>query len=1567
MANQVLFDSTFEKRFQNVASPHTFVSNAGNITGTIGNNTFRLLLVFVGCSVSKAAMGTVAMTATKGGVPTAMTLIGSLDYAVAGRSGYLFGLIAPDVGNCTLSWSFTGSPTQSCYIGAVSLYHADNVTGWRNFGTDIGTSTHPAGIVTSLPGNMGVVGMSADNALDPVTIHAGEGTLAWQDNIINTTTGMGYKLSAGNVVTVGLDLGSSVEWGVLKVDVIAKIIDLYGAAGCRCVGGPAFASDGFDGPASTDLGSSWTPNGASSFQIIADGNGIAQAIDRGGDAAERYSGIAWPRDQRCRIIIDTLASGAVDTGYGCCLRMNADGTKSYYRYVVGANGWELRRFDPTVGPLVVGFASRVFADGDTIDVWALGGNPTRFRMLQNNVEFSPGLQDASSPLQSGSVGVVHSSTTQAGSTVGIKYWEGGGLIAELTTSIRMAAAATCKASTTTPANVAIDSEMPSALMLNGTGATRTLTFTNSAGTLLLVAVDVTTAGDSFDPLLTPLPAITGVTANGVAMTLVPSSTVRYDSAGAPKTELTWWMMENPPVGTFDIVITPSQNAYYDLIYGAISLRSVQLGASVGNVQTSFHATNATTTSVNLAGTLSSSLLLALIAAGASFSSFAQTISASKNVDGHTGGNNAGMTRVVGGGLVSMLGTHGSDIGGASALEVFGLAAGILSTSITLLAAPSGVCTVSASLATVSRFAATPSCVCSASLAGGNYAASATGKASTSATLVVSTVWTDAGFNFRATAGYVADGALEAVVVGHFFPHFYSINGITVTGGWTGSGPTRILDENAALDRRLAGVNGKVNDGQQIAFKVRLPQAGNWRIFFALGEATLLEAYQYLQILDGANVLATYDKPAGTALGNWYAPDNVIYDSTTWPATGAGKFFEGSFADVGDGTALVTIVIGTPVAAADPTLASTLAHLRLLVSPNQGPILDGMTSVTCSTLATIAQPLSALAQCVCSGAGELGANVFVQASGVCSTAVDLTTSITVKTTASGICSVTAPLTTTPLTLAGRAGGSCSIPTQADTLLDSWDVNPAPDLAGYKVKYGTSPGVYSTILDVGLLRPNVLIQSDDLANAAWTKEGARIEPGCPASDGSLTGFELIQLVNTGYHRHFQTATSLPAGTYTASAILKQKVNSTLAMVRLFADAFHSYAAEFDLANGVPTPGSDAPYPGTTAKMTDLGNGFYLCEVNGAILAGPASIYVEINNAAHAGQYAGDATSSILVSSPMLTRNILGSLYVGTLAVPQVGYLIAGLTPGLTYYTVSTAYDNATPPNEAAPTPEGSKFMPWGLKTAVSLAAHPTCACSTSVNLRNSGALFFGATSSCVMSVTAPLTANIQFATSTSGVCSTSATMGAGIAQLMAASATCKAATTAGLTTAITNATSARGFASTISFLGFPGATFAGSATGVCSVVAPISTAITFLSQPAGICATAAALTTAIRMAAATSGVCSTSATLSSVNVILGAPSCKCTVSAALTTAIRMAAVSSAAVSVSSLLTINSTIIVATSGAFCATIGRLQVPFTSTATGTCSTSATLSGFHPTIFDNVQERFAERGIERGIFTGGG
>lgn len=96
----VTFDTKFESGATGQASPFAFVSNAGTVAGTVGANSNRVLIGWVGFR----GVTTSAVAMTWNGV--SMTAIGTKVTAAGGLyEMYLFGLINPDTGAQTLSVS----------------------------------------------------------------------------------------------------------------------------------------------------------------------------------------------------------------------------------------------------------------------------------------------------------------------------------------------------------------------------------------------------------------------------------------------------------------------------------------------------------------------------------------------------------------------------------------------------------------------------------------------------------------------------------------------------------------------------------------------------------------------------------------------------------------------------------------------------------------------------------------------------------------------------------------------------------------------------------------------------------------------------------------------------------------------------------------------------------------------------------------------------------------------------------------------------------------------------------------------------------------------------------------------------------------------------------------------------------------------------------------------------------------------------------------------------------------------------------------------------------------------
>lgn len=208
------FDSKFQHRAAGTASPFAFVSNAGTVTGTVGSNSNRVLIGVVSFHSNAAAQGTVTMTWD--GV--SMTQIGSIAETAGQNIVYVFGLIAPATGNKTLSCGWTGGVSVDTSLGAVSIYNADQTTGWQNTGSDTGTGLSASSTVTTASGNLVVVGHTNNDASSTTTTL---GTNAWIETTLSGNHAASYLAAVAGTAVVSWTLGSSVAWANYKVDVIA--------------------------------------------------------------------------------------------------------------------------------------------------------------------------------------------------------------------------------------------------------------------------------------------------------------------------------------------------------------------------------------------------------------------------------------------------------------------------------------------------------------------------------------------------------------------------------------------------------------------------------------------------------------------------------------------------------------------------------------------------------------------------------------------------------------------------------------------------------------------------------------------------------------------------------------------------------------------------------------------------------------------------------------------------------------------------------------------------------------------------------------------------------------------------------------------------------------------------------------------------------------------------------------------------------------------------------------------------------------------------------------------------
>ena len=218
----VTFDAAFEEHSAAQTSPFSFTSGSASNPGSVGANSNRILIAMAGFS-SPGSVSAPAMTWD--GV--SMTQIGTQSSGSVGEI-YVFGLIGPATGSKVLAVSWTGTATDVS-LGAVSVFNADQSTGWQNTGSDTATGTSASSTVTSANGNMAVVGHTNANA-SSTTINTG--TSAYVETALNGNYALGYSASSGASTVVAWTLGSSVEWHNFKLDVIAASGDVLMPQAC---------------------------------------------------------------------------------------------------------------------------------------------------------------------------------------------------------------------------------------------------------------------------------------------------------------------------------------------------------------------------------------------------------------------------------------------------------------------------------------------------------------------------------------------------------------------------------------------------------------------------------------------------------------------------------------------------------------------------------------------------------------------------------------------------------------------------------------------------------------------------------------------------------------------------------------------------------------------------------------------------------------------------------------------------------------------------------------------------------------------------------------------------------------------------------------------------------------------------------------------------------------------------------------------------------------------------------------------------------------------------------------
>ena len=137
-----------------------------------------------------------------------------------------------------------------------------------------------------------------------------------------------------------------------------------------------------------------------------------------------------------------------------------------------------------------------------------------------------------------------------------------------------------------------------------------------------------------------------------------------------------------------------------------------------------------------------------------------------------------------------------------------------------------------------------------------------------------------GINFRASSGYVTDGANETYSLGEA-----SVTRGGLTFGWGSDNSVTTRDRSSSGDRRLAGILFRGNGaGSVITFTITLPSTGDWIIRPGFGPATSTQQ-QYVTFRDNTTSFASFSNIA-TGANEFADATGVVRTAAAWPGSNA---------------------------------------------------------------------------------------------------------------------------------------------------------------------------------------------------------------------------------------------------------------------------------------------------------------------------------------------------------------------------------------------------------------------------------------------------------------------------------------------------------------------------------------------------------------------------------------------------------------------------------------------------------------------------------------------------------